>query len=53
VNWVLLVSDPLGAYLPANVMEFVVPGAVAAGLLGFVLYKLLVEWDMIPDFLFE
>ncbi len=53
MNLFFLVSDPLGAYLPPTVMEFVVPGAVAAGLLGFVLYKLMVEWDLIPDFLFE
>jgi hypothetical protein len=44
---VVLVSDPLGNFLPSGIMEFVVPGAVAAGLFTYVIYKLLKEWGFI------
>lgn len=43
----LLVSDPLGSFLPPGLMNFVVPGALAAFLFVFVIYKLLSSWGYV------
>lgn len=43
----VLVSDMFGSLLPPGIMNFVVPGAVAAGLFVFILYKILRSWGLI------
>ena len=45
----ILVQDVFGSLFPPGIMNFVVPGAIAAFLFIFILYKLLREWDLIPS----
>ena len=45
----ILVEDPLSSFLPSGVMEFIVPGLVAAGLFCWVIYKLLSSYNLIPS----